>query len=752
MRSPTISELVRAAVQAGAEFRLRGAQVGVGNAKLVDPEVMAALREARNDLWAYMGGRELDQPPLDLMARQFAGIRIVVPKDQNEARAAVAQLQADADRHANGLLGLDIETAANEGEEVLQPVKITRDGIVIRRPALDPLPIRRPNRPASTAALDPYRSTVRLLQLYGGGDTCLVLDTRLVPLAALAPLLKRRKMVIHNAAFELAFLAHARIAVPQLECSMQVAGLLLGVHRRSLDDAALHYLHIDLPKELQTSDWGATVLSPGQIAYAALDAIVALKLWSLLRDAGLRSGRFGAYSLQRDCIPATVRMQARGLLLDRDAHRKQIERWAVARSDARHAFTERTGNPPPKTPAQIRGLLGKVLPEEMLQEWPRTEKSGVLSTSDNDLKRCSHLPEIALVRTINAQEKLLSAFGAPLAARAGPDGRLRASFNLAGAKTGRMRCSNPNMQQLPRDPAFRNCFIAAPGNVLIVGDYSMMELRAAAEISNDAVLRKDFADGVDLHRRLAAQTFGIAEEQVTKEQRQAAKPINFGTIYGAGGAGLAKSAWDGYGVRMTPEEAAAARDRFLGRYRDLATWMRTNADACQQRGFIPIGKHGRVILAEWEMPPDSGGSAYQRAARANGDECAGEAEDDADDDDPFDTGPGSGCRRPDARPPSPLKYTLCCNAPVQGACAEITMLAMTLIDRAMSDAGIAGGLVLAVHDELVLEVPENRAAEAVRLLAACMTKAFKAYFNAAPVTKLVDVHPPARSWGAGKST
>jgi DNA polymerase-1 len=497
------------------------------------------------------------------------------------------------------------------------------------------------------------------------------------------------------------------------------------------------------------------VLSRGQIAYAALDAIVALRLWPLLRDALLRSGPFSAYALQRDCIPATVRMQARGLLLDRDAHQKQIERWAVARSDARHAFIERTGNPPPETPAQIRELLRRVLPEETLQEWPRTEKSGALSTSDNGLKRCSHVPEIDLVRTIKAHEKLLSAFGAPLAARAGPDGRIRASFNLAGAKTGRMRCSNPNMQQLPRDPAYRNCFIAAPGNVLIVADYSMMELRGTAEIYNDAVLRKDFADSVDLHRRLAAQMFGITEEQVTKEQRQAAKPINFGTIYGAGGAGLATSAWDGYGVRMTPEEAAAARDRFLGRYSALAFGMRTNADACQRRGYIAIGKHGRVILAEWEKAADPHRSTYQRAVRAHGDAYAGEAKDDVDGDDvddPFDTGAGSGRRWLDPRPPSPLKFTLCCNAPVQGACAEITMLAMTLIDRAMTDAGIPGGPVLAVHDELVLEVPEDRAAEAARLLAACMTRAFKDYFPAAPVTNLVDVHPPARSWGEAKST
>ena len=104
----------------------------------------------------------------------------------------------------------------------------------------------------------------------------MVLDTRLVPLTVLAPVLGRRKWVIHNAAFELRFLHHAGIAVPDFECTMQAAGLMLGVHRRSLEETARHYLDIELPKELQLSDWGAPTLSPGQLAYAALDVIVAL--------------------------------------------------------------------------------------------------------------------------------------------------------------------------------------------------------------------------------------------------------------------------------------------------------------------------------------------------------------------------------------------------------------------------------------------------------------------------------------------
>jgi DNA polymerase-1 len=382
----------------------------------------------------------------------------------------------------------------------------------------------------------------------------------------------------------------------------------------------------------------------------------------------------------------------------------------------------------------------------VLRAWPRTPKSK-LSTADEDLKRPTGIPVLDLVRTIKTHEKLLSTFGASIAARAGADGRIHASFNLAGAKTGRMRCSNPNLQQMPRDAAFRNCFTAAPGKVLIVADYSTMELRGAAEIYGDVVLRQDFADGIDLHRRLAAQMYGIPEDEVTKE-RQAAKPINFGTIYGAGGKGLSASAWSSYGIEMTPREAQAARDRFLGRYRGLARGMLTNAHVCQRLGYIAIGKYGRVIRAEWETaPPDRHSNS-----RADDDgDCVGKDED-ADDDDngdcEFGADAGTG-RKWQQRVVSPLKYTLCCNAPVQGACAEITMRVMVLIDRMLTEAGIPGGLVLVVHDELVLEVPEDRAAEAASLLEAAMVQAFAEYFPSAPVNGLVEVHI-VRAWGEAK--
>jgi DNA polymerase-1 len=744
-----LAGLLRSAIDSGVRFRLSGAEIVAAGAHLADPAVMAALRGRRDELWRYLGGQALDQPSLDLMAMRFKHIRIVVPQSETEARHVIAQIEADAhaqsEPYVRGRLGLDIETAADPGEEERQYVRLKRDGSIVQPSptARDPDRVQRKGNSASTAGLDPYRSTVRLAQLYGGGSTCLVLDTRLVPLTVLAPVLERRKCVIHHAAFELRFLHHARVRLPRFECSMQAAALMLGVRCRSLDDTAQHYLGIALPKELQLSDWSAEKLSPGQLAYAALDAIIALQLWPhLLRDV-ITTKRAEAYVLCREATPVVVRMQARGVRMDIAAHQQQIQRWQTEQARACREFQTLTGYATPETPAEIRALLERVFSPEVLQRWPRTMKTQALSTGSKQLLRQeAAAPELGQICTIKRYEKLLSAFGSTLAARVGKDGRIHAGFNIAGTKSGRMSSSDPNLQQIPRDQDVRNCFVPQAGYLLVIADYNMMELRAAAEISNEGMLRRDLADEVDLHTRTAAQLYGIPEKEVTRQQRQGAKAINFGLIYGAGGAGLAASAWASYGIALTPHRAQAARDWFLDRYRTLAHWMGDHADLCQRRGYIVIGNYGRVLMAEWETAPAQPNSYGRYRYDDDDDEL------DIDDEDALDGRVAYG-RNYSAEPRSSLRYTLCCNAPVQGACADILLRALYLIDHMLTEAGIDGGLVLAVHDELVLEVPEGHAKEAARLLQAAMVQAFTEYFPEAPVHGLVDVRV-VRAWGEAK--
>jgi hypothetical protein len=268
---------------------------------------------------------------------------------------------------------------------------------------------------------------------------------------------------------------------------------------------------------------------------------------------------------------------------------------------------------------------------------------------------------------------------------------------------------------------------------LVIADYSAMELRAAAAISDDEAMNADFANGVDLHRRQAAEMLEIQQSEVTLQQRDVAKPICFSTIYGAGPHGIAASAWSNYGLVLSEDEAETARKAFLARYPALAGWMDTSFTQSNRLGFIAIGRLGRVIEAAWEHQQRLDGKYNWR--------YLDEDEEDIDEDE---------APQPPLQWQAVLKRTLCCNAPVQGACADAAMLALTFIDAALIKAGIQGGPVLFVHDEIVLEVPEADAERAGALLVDCMMRAFSTTFPNAPLDALVELQI-TDAWGAKPS-
>ena len=258
---------------------------------------------------------------------------------------------------------------------------------------------------------------------------------------------------------------------------MQGAGLLIGVSwggGRSLEKTAQELLGLSLPKGLQLSDWGARQLSPGQLAYAALDAIVCWRLWPIVRDQLQQKGRAEAYELQRRAIPAVVAMEHRGLGFDRYEHEWQVAVWSDELAKARRGYQEQTGNAPPTTPAELCTWLKLVLTPDRLALWPsKTKKSGELSTANADLLRLGDIASARPVLAMRAKAKLLSTFGPALFEQVNPvTGRIHADYNIAGTKAGRFSASHPNLQQLPSKsaPEFRRCIIAAPGHLLVVCD------------------------------------------------------------------------------------------------------------------------------------------------------------------------------------------------------------------------------------------------------------------------------------------
>ena len=567
-------------------------------------------------------------------------------------------------------------------------------------------------RYAQAAGLDPRRARIRLLQVYDGGDCVLVIDLDKTRAGVLA-FLDGVGVIAHNMAFELAFLEKANVAPAQIQCTMQAARLTLGERSMSLAAAAAAYLNLDLDKSQQTSDWNAPALSREQIDYAAIDAVVAWRLAEkiLPRFDVQRS----AYVIQLGAVPAVMRMEHRGFKLDVGAHARLIaelkqERLAssqeyreACKSSGHAALADQT----PTTPAQKGELLAALLSSDELMRWRRTEKSGALSTKRSDLMRAGHYPPILALVKLSGIDKALSSFGETLTALVSPiTGRIHAHYRVASTASGRASCAGPNLQQIPHSRRFRELFIPEPGHVFVVADYSSMELRAAAHISNDRAMTEAFKNGLDLHKITAARMTGKALTDVTPEDRKAAKSVNFGAIYGQGANGLVQSAWVNFDQVLELAEAQAWLTAFENAYPQFTQWRRDHYLRCEERGYVVIGRDAEARGI---------GRIFPRS------------------------------RVPEDKP----YYTRCCNLPIQGACADVAMLALAHVDDRLFEAGIEGGPVAWLHDEIVLEVRADQAMLAAEILKQAMVDGFAETFPCAPLNGLVEPHL-GPSWGEAK--
>jgi len=246
------------------------------------------------------------------------------------------------------------------------------------------------------------------------------------------------------------------------------------------------------------------------------------------------------------------------------------------------------------SPVQLLKKMG-----QLLGETPVDPKTGKASASRAALKEyAGQHPVIAEYLRWKRVEKRRQMAESLLAAVA-PDGFVRASYLQLGADTGRMSCMKPNNQQIPRDVRFRACVQAPEGYKLVVADFAQMELRLAAAEANDELMIRAFQQGQDLHTLTAMQIYGVAESEVTKDQRQVAKSANFGLLYGSGANGLRNYA-AAMDIRMDLAEAKEVREKFHAAYTGISAWQRKNAalaDAHSQNPSIRIRKsHFRRFL------------------------------------------------------------------------------------------------------------------------------------------------------------
>lgn len=436
-----------------------------------------------------------------------------------------------------------------------------------------------------TTGLDPRTHQLRLLQL-AAPDCVYVVDVDRVDPHLLAPLFAATTgpvFIGHNLKFDFQFLAAAGLVAPagaRLFDTMLATQLLDGgVNLNEKDSFTLatvtkRALGRSLDKTLQGSDWSGT-LSEEQIRYAATDAAVLLPLHAALAWGLEEAGLEPAMGLEMSALPAVAWLEQTGAPFDQGQWRSLSDAAVAAQLELEDQLTALAGGTPgfegrsfnPRSVDQVRRLLG-------------ARGHSVDHTAEATLQALRVAdPVVDLLLAYREAAKRAGSYGIEFLRHVhGRTGRIHAAYRQIGAATGRMACNTPNLQQVPRDPAYRACFRPNAGRVLVKGDYSQIELRLAAQISGDRNMRAAYQRGEDLHSLTAAAITGKALDAVSKEDRQLAKAANFGLLYGMGAARLRDYARDGYGVTLSEGEANRVRDAFFAAYPGLRAWHRSQSD------------------------------------------------------------------------------------------------------------------------------------------------------------------------------
>ena len=500
--------------------------------------------------------------------------------------------------------------------------------------------------------------------------------------------------------------------------------------RPSLGEAVAINYGLSIPKTLGASDWSADSLTPEQLEYAALDAVLCHQLWLTQQTELFDDIDKQCQELADAVTLAIARMELHGMPIDIGAHRKQVDLEGRFWRSPRALYVRPSPRRDLQMPAELQAHLRDVLDDDELAAWPRTG-GGKLATRRQQLQLSSDLPGIAELLQVRALRKLIEFIWRHSDQRDqscnGPAAR---QLSDCGREHRPLRRGRTEPQQMPkaRQRGFRKIFVAPPGQVVMALDYSQIELRAVAELINDwfgtdSILRGHFAAGLDAHTATAMTMAGKANPQdVTPEERQLAKPANFGLLYRIGENGFYNYVRANFLPDVTLEEACDLRAKFFAGYPDLARWQDEYARACREQGYTQTVA-GRRWRWRWQA----------------------QEPEDLDEDAPFYADKVTGFRG---------SYAV--NHPVQGSSAEVMMIALTRLDKALRGEPVQ--LIATVHDEVVLLAPDDPAA--VERIGAIvqqeMIAAFLEVFPDAPTLNVVDpaVGPtwgdlrPLRDWVA----
>jgi len=502
-------------------------------------------------------------------------------------------------------------------------------------------------------------------------------------ISRLKPLLEDNKLakLAHNGKYDMTVLAEHGIEVNNLSFDTMVAAYLLGEKSLGLKALAFSKMGIEMTPITALIGSGSKQISMSQVEikqaadYACADADITGQLAELLSTELHQQGVWQLFSeVEMPLVPVLVTMERNGVALDTELMREMSHRLG---EQLLQLETEVYNNVGHRFNINSPQQLSCILFEELKLPPARKTKGGY-STGASVLEelRGAH-PVIEFILDYRQLAKLKSTYIDTLPNLINPKtGRVHTSFNQTKTATGRLSSSDPNLQNIPvRGKAgreIRQAFIAPPGSCLLAGDYSQIDLRALAHLSQDSSLFNAFQQDEDIHTATAAQLYGVDASKVTKDMRRLAKTVNFGVIYGMSDYGLEQA------TGLSREESAQFIASYFDKYPGVKQYLESTKEQAREAGYVQTLLGRKRFIPEINSPNRQVREAAERMA---------------------------------------------INMPVQGTSADIIKVAMVNLHREMDERRLKSKLLLQVHDELIFEVPQEEMETMRQLVPQVMTTA-----------------------------
>ncbi len=535
-----------------------------------------------------------------------------------------------------------------------------------------------------TTGLNVFKDRIRTIQIAIPNAPVYIFDNKDIGLD-IVPLLRQvlnntSIKIFHNAKFDLKFLANMGIFIEDNIFDTMLAEYVImsgsSYSGFKLSDIANKYTNSILNKDFQTSNW-SRALTAEQLEYAANDASVLLDIYSKQLEVLKSLNLMDTMELENKVVVPTYKMELAGFKIDKRAVR-----------DLKVDIIEDR--------AEVHNELKTLLPNVENYNSPSQVKNALLelglkikSTEKDELtKYKEQYPAIDKLLSYKKISKRISLLDS-LVKEVNPEtGRIYANYKQCMTTTGRYSCTNPNLQGIPNSNDFRRCFACDEGNLLVIADYSQIELRIIAEVANDETMIDVFNRGEDIHKLTASIVNHKAIDEVTSKERQSAKAMNFGLIYGMGYKMFRQYAKNNYGVDLSEQETKSSVDNFFLTYRGIGNRLSVLSSlfSCEER---TLGNRRRL----WNYKP----IITERA-----------------------------------------------NAAIQGTGADILKQALINVNEQLLSDEVK--LISTVHDEIILECHKDKANYVSKTLKDLMEQAGRKYLKSVPIIADVSI---SDSW-AGK--